>query len=62
MYGANIRVTGKALAWCRRHRPASVPLARRSYRRSLIASARYHWHARAIGRTVRDLARFALAR
>src|SRR5207245_2919340 len=26
MYRANIRVTGKALAWCRRHRPASIRL------------------------------------
>ncbi len=62
IYGFNIRVTRKALTWCLRHRPASVPLARRSYRRSLMASARYHWHAGAIGRTVRDLATVALAR
>ncbi len=62
IYGFNIRVTRKALAWCLRHRPASVRLARRSYRRSLIASARYHWHARAIVRTVGDLATVTLAR
>ncbi len=62
MYSSNIRVTRKALAWCLRHRPASVALARRSYRRSLMASARYHWHAGAIGRTMRDLATVALAR
>jgi glycosyltransferase involved in cell wall biosynthesis len=62
IYGSNIRVTRKALAWCLRHRPASVRLARRSYRRSLMASARYHWHAGAIARTVHDLATVALAR
>jgi glycosyltransferase involved in cell wall biosynthesis len=62
IYASNIRVARKALAWCLRHRPASVPLARRSYRRRLIASARYHWHARAVARTVRDLATVALAR
>lgn len=55
IYRANIRVTRKALGWCLCSRPASVPLARRSYRRSLIASARYHWHRRAIAKTMRDL-------
>lgn len=62
IYASNIRVTRKALAWCLRHRPASVARARRSYRRSLIASARYHWHDRAMFRTMRDLVTVALAR
>lgn len=62
IYGMNIRVMRKALDWCLRHRRASVPLARRAYRRSLIASARYHWHTRAIRRTMRDLVTVALAR
>lgn len=62
IYCYNIRVTRKALAWCRTHRPASVQLARRSYRRSAVASARYHWHHRAMARMVRDLVTVALAR
>ncbi len=62
IYGANIRVTWKALAWCRAHRPASVPLARRIHRRSLLASARYQWQRRAIARTMRDLVMVARVR
>jgi glycosyltransferase involved in cell wall biosynthesis len=59
MYAANLLVTRKALNWCLQHRPASVALARRIHRRSMLASARYHWHRRAIAQTVRDLAMVA---
>jgi glycosyltransferase involved in cell wall biosynthesis len=62
IYSANIRVTKKALRWCLTHRPGSVALARRVYRRSLLASAHYHWHVRAIARTTRDLAMAAYGR
>ncbi len=62
MYRSNIRVTRRALAWCLRHRRRSVPLARRSYRRSLLASARYQWHRRAMARTMRDVVMAALGR
>ena len=56
IYAANRRVTRKALRWCLAHRPASIALARRIHRRSVLASARYHWHRREIAQTVRDLA------
>ena len=56
IHGANIRVMQKAVGWCAANRPASVPLARRSLRRQLLASARYHWHRRAFARSMRDLA------
>jgi len=59
IYAANLRVTRKALRWCLVHRPASIALARRIHRRSVLASARYHWHRRAIAQTMRDLARVA---
>ena len=59
IYAANVRVTRKALRWCLEHRPASIALARRIQRRSTLASARYHWHRRAIAQTVRDLAMVA---
>ena len=62
IYRSNIQVTQKALAWCHAHRPASVALARRTYRRALLASARYHWHQRALAETVRDLAMVARVR
>lgn len=62
MYAANLRVTRKALSWCLQHRPASIALARRIHRRSMLASARYHWHRRAIAQTVRDLATVARVR
>ena len=62
MYAANLRVTRKALCWCYANRPASIALARRIHRRSLLASARYHWHRRAIAETVRDLAMVASVR
>jgi glycosyltransferase involved in cell wall biosynthesis len=62
MYAANLRVTHKALRWCLEHRPASVALARRIHRRSMLASARYHWNRRAIAQTVRDLAMVARVR
>ncbi len=62
IYGANLRVTRKALRWCLDHRPASVAHARLTYRRSVLASARYHWHRRAIAQTVRDLAMVARVR
>lgn len=56
IYRSNIQVARNALAWCLAHRPASVDLARRIYRRAVLASARYHWHRRAFARSVRDLA------
>ena len=62
IYAANRRVTRKALRWCLEHRPASIALARRVHRRSMLASARYHWHRRAIAQTVRDLAMVARVR
>jgi glycosyltransferase involved in cell wall biosynthesis len=62
IYAANRRVTRKALTWCLEHRPASIVLARRVHRRSMLASARYHWHRRAIAQTVRDLAMVARVR
>ncbi len=62
IYGSNVRVTRKALAWCLTHRPASVSLARRSHRRSLIASARYFWRHRAFARSMRDLLMVARGR
>jgi len=62
IYAANRRVTRKALRWCLAHRPASVALARRVHRRSMLASARYHWQQRAIAQTVRDLAMVARVR
>lgn len=62
IYRSNSQVTRKALAWCLAHRPASLALARRIHRRSLLASARYQWHRRAIGRTMRDLVQVALDR
>jgi hypothetical protein len=62
IYAANLRVTRKALNWCLGHRPASVALARRIHRRSMLASARYHWQRRAIAQTVRDLAMVARGR
>ncbi len=62
IYAANLRVTRKALRWCLEHRPASIALARRTCRRSMLASARYHWHRRAIAQTVRDLAMVARVR
>jgi hypothetical protein len=62
IHRANIRVTRKALEFCIRHRPASVSLARRSHRRSLLAAARESWHHRALGRTMGALVRVALAR
>jgi glycosyltransferase involved in cell wall biosynthesis len=60
IYGANCRVTRKALTWCRANRRASVPLARRAHRRSLLA--RYAWNRRAIARTTRDLVMAAVGR
>lgn len=62
IYRSNIRVARKALAWCLAHRPASVDLARRIYRRALLASARYHWRRRAFARSMRDLAMVARGR
>jgi glycosyltransferase involved in cell wall biosynthesis len=62
IYAANLRVTHKALRWCRAHRPGSIALARRVHRRSALASARYHWHQRALAETVRDLALVAHVR
>jgi len=62
IYAANLRVTHKALRWCLSHRPASVALARRIRRRSALASARYHWHRRAIAQTVADLTMVARVR
>jgi len=62
IYRSNIRVTRKALSWCLANRRASVPLARRAYRRSLLASARYRWHSRAIARTIHDLVAVARGR
>jgi glycosyltransferase involved in cell wall biosynthesis len=62
IYAANRRVTRKALRWCLEHRPASIALARRIHRRTMLASARYHWHRRAIAQTVRDLAMVARVR
>jgi len=62
IYRSNIQVTRKALAWCIANRPASVALARRTYRRALLASAHYHWHRRALAETVRDLALVAHVR
>ena len=62
IYAANRRVTRKALRWCLEHRPASIALARRIHRRSMLASARYHWHRRALAQTVRDLAMVARVR
>jgi len=62
IYAANRRVTRKALRWCLAHRPASIALARRIHRRSMLASARYHWHRREIAQTVRDLAMVARVR
>jgi glycosyltransferase involved in cell wall biosynthesis len=62
IYAANRRVTRKALRWCLEHRAASIALARRIHRRSVLASARYHWHRRAIAQTVRDLAMVARVR
>jgi glycosyltransferase involved in cell wall biosynthesis len=53
IYAANCRVTRKALTWCRANRAASVPMARRAHRRSLLA--RYAWNRRVIARTTRDL-------
>jgi glycosyltransferase involved in cell wall biosynthesis len=62
IYAANRRVTRKALRWCLAHRPASIALARRIHRRSMLASARYQWRRRAIARAVRDLAMVARVR
>lgn len=62
IHRSNIRVTRKALRWCLANRRASIPLARRAYRRSRLASARYRWHHRAIAGTVRDLMMVALGR
>ena len=62
IYAANCRVTRKALTWCRANRPASVALARRAYRRSLLAQARYALNHRAIARTTRDLVMAAVGR
>ena len=62
IYAANIRVTRKALRWCIEHRPASIALARRIHRRSVLAWARYHWNQRALAKTVRDLAMVARVR
>jgi glycosyltransferase involved in cell wall biosynthesis len=60
IYTANCRVTRKALAWCRANRSASVPLAQRAHRRSLLA--RYAWNRRAIARRTRDLVMAAVGR
>jgi len=62
IYAANRRVTRKALRWCLEHRPASIALARHIHRRSMLASARYHWQRRAIAQSVRDLAMVARVR
>jgi glycosyltransferase involved in cell wall biosynthesis len=62
IYAANCRVTRKALTWCRANRRASVPLARRAHRRSLLARARYALNHRAIARTTRDLVMAAVGR
>ena len=62
IYAANRRVTRKALRWCLEHRPASIALARRIHRRSMLAAARYHLHRRTIAQTVRDLAMVARVR
>jgi glycosyltransferase involved in cell wall biosynthesis len=62
IYAANRRVTRKALRWCLEHRPASIALARRMHRRSMLASARYHMRRRTIAQTVRNLAMVARVR
>lgn len=62
IYAANGRVTRKTLTWCRANRRASVPLARRAHRRSLLAQARYALNHRAIARTTRDLVMAAVGR
>jgi glycosyltransferase involved in cell wall biosynthesis len=62
IYAANRRVTRKALRWCLAHRPASIALARRMLRRSILASARYHLRRRAIAQSMRDLSMVARVR
>ena len=62
IYAANRRVTRKALRWCLEHRPASIALARRIHRRSMLASARYHLRRRTIAQTVQNLAMVARVR
>jgi len=62
IYAANIRVTSKALRWCRAHRPGSITLARRVHRQAVLASARYNWHRGSLARTARDLAIVAYGR
>jgi glycosyltransferase involved in cell wall biosynthesis len=62
IYRSNIRVTRKALSWCLANRCASAPVARRAYRRSRLASARYRLHRRAIARTMHDLVMMARGR
>jgi glycosyltransferase involved in cell wall biosynthesis len=55
VYACNKVVSRKMVAWCRTHRPESLPLARSFYRRSLYESARYHWHQGRWSQTVREL-------
>lgn len=62
IYGANIRVMRKALGWCVANRPASLRLARKSLRRQLLASARYHRRRREFARSMRELAMVAIGR
>ena len=62
IYAANTRVMRKAFDWCVTNRPASLALARKSLRRTLLASARYQWRRGAFARSMRDLALVARGR
>lgn len=62
IYDANLRVMRKAVGWCVANRRASLRLARKSLRRQLLASARYHRHRREFARSMRELAMVAVGR
>lgn len=62
IYGANLRVMRKALGWCVVNRRASLRLARKSLRRQLLASARYHRRRHEFTRSMRELAMVAIGR
>jgi glycosyltransferase involved in cell wall biosynthesis len=55
VYVDNVYITGKALAYCRAHRPALLPLAQQAHRRCRQAAARYHWRRGAWGAAARAL-------
>jgi glycosyltransferase involved in cell wall biosynthesis len=55
VYADNQLISQKMVAYCCAERSALVPLARRIYRRSLAAAARYHWRQGAYRQATRAL-------